>query len=447
MQLKQFLKLSQQLVMTPQLQQAIKLLQLSRMELIDEIQEQMLENPVMEEQSESDKDRIREDGTEIEKTSRDEPQSTVDGVIAEAGTVENNSEKEIDWEKFVERYHEYSYSPGAGGQRMNADDLPSIDQTLAEKTSLFDHLMRQIHLTSFSEDEFNLAAEIVGNINETGYFVNRTLEDLAYEHGFPMADAEDILVTIQEMEPVGVASRDLRECLLIQAGAYHVGDINLRKIISDHLGNMENRNYPAIMKGLGITEEELIRCARLITNIKPRPGRNYQTDDTHYITPDVYVHKRDGDYIVTLNEDGMPKLKISNFYRSAMSKGKDPAKDYIQDKFRSAVWLIRSIHQRQNTIRKVTESIVRFQLDFFDQGPQLLRPLILRDVADDIGMHESTVSRVTTNKYVHTPQGIFEPSISSIVVLAECTARRIWHLKVSRSRSRALLQVRILRSL
>ena len=142
--------------------------------------------------------------------------------------------------------------------------------------------------------------------------------------------------------------------------------------------------------------------------MEPKPGRGFATDDTHYITPDVYVQKMDDDYVVSLNEDGMPKLKVSNFYRSAMADGKGKTKEYIQERFRSAVWLIRSIHQRQNTIKKVTESIVRFQREFLDRGPEHLRPLILRDVADDIGMHESTVSRVTTNKYVHTPQGIFE---------------------------------------
>ena len=404
MQLKQYLKLQQQLVMTPQLQQAIKLLQLSRMELAETIREEMTENPVLEEQA--DGDRVRDDGTEIERKKADESQSTIDGVTPDQP--QEKSESEVDWERFVEGYHEYSYSPGSGGPRLNTDELPSIEQTLTKKTSLFDHLMWQVNLSNFDAKELAIARDIVGNINANGFFQALNLDEIAAEHEVDIDFADDVLSEVQEMDPVGVGARDLRECLLIQSRTYHSGDANLRKVISEHLGNMEKRNYQAIERSLGIDREELIRCARIIGNMEPKPGRGFVTDDTHYITPDVYVHKMGEEYVVTLNEDGLPKLKISSFYRNAMSGGKGATKEYIQEKFRSAVWLIRSIHQRQNTIRKVTESIVRFQRDFLDRGPQHLRPLILRDVADDIGMHESTVSRVTTNKYVHTPQGIYE---------------------------------------
>ena len=407
MQLKQYLKLSQQLVMTPQLQQAIKLLQLSRMELQETIREEMIENPVLEEAAEGEK--IRDDGTEIDRKPDDAPQSTIDSVAPERpDEPREKSEQEVDWERFVENYHEYSYSPGAGGQRLNTDELPSLEQTLSNKTSLFDHLMWQVNLSNFDEKEADVAADIVGNVNQDGFFVSRSIEEIAEEHDIELDYAEDVLTAIQELDPVGVAARNLSECLLIQARTYHAGDVHLRKIIDRHLGNMEKRNYSAITKDLGIDQAELIRCAKIIGNMEPKPGRGFVTEDTHYITPDVYVHKMGDEYVVTLNEDGLPKLKISSFYRNAMTSGEGKTKDYIQDKFRSAVWLIRSIHQRQNTIRKVTQSIVRFQREFLDRGPQLLRPLILRDVADDIGMHESTVSRVTTNKYVHTPQGIYE---------------------------------------
>ncbi len=405
MQLKQYLKLSQQLVMTPQLQQAIKLLQLSRMELQEHIVEEMMENPVLEESAEGEQ--VREDGTEVERTPADDAQSTIDRV--DDGKAEDTkTETEMDWERFVEGYHEYSYSPGAGGQRLNSEELPSIEQTLTQKTSLFDHLMWQLNLSNLTEDEVDVAADIIGNVNADGFFVNRSIEEIAESHHVTVDFGEDVLSAIQEMDPVGVAARDLRECLLIQARTYHSGDGTLRRFIERHLTNMERRNYTAITRDLGIDHDEMVRCARIISNMEPKPGRGFVTEDTHYITPDVYVQKMGDEYSVTLNEDGMPKLKISNFYRNAMSGGGGATKDYIQEKFRSAVWLIRSIHQRQNTIRKVTESIVRFQRTFLDKGPQHLRPLILRDVADDIGMHESTVSRVTTNKYVHTPQGIYE---------------------------------------
>ncbi|MEC8022966.1 MAG: RNA polymerase factor sigma-54 [Myxococcota bacterium] len=407
MQLKQYIKLSQQLKMTPQLQQAIKLLQLSRVELEEHVRDEMLENPVLEEAADSE--RVREDGTEIEQKPEDFPQSTIDGVARkESDGAEEKSQSEMDWERFVEGYNEYSYSPGGGGVRMNSDELPSIDQTLSEKESLFDHLMWQLSLSNLDEVEQEIAADIIGNVNQQGYFVNRTLEDLAQAHGVSFEYADDVLTAVQEMDPVGVAARDLKECLLIQARTYHSGDGTLRRFIERHLENMEKRNYDAIKRDMDLSHDELVRLAKIVQNMEPKPGRGFNTDETHYITPDVYVHKMGDEYVVTLNEDGLPKLKVSNYYRSAMTGGSGQTKSYIQDKFRSAVWLIRSIHQRQNTIRKVTESIVRFQRDFLDRGPQHLRPLILRDVADDIGMHESTVSRVTTNKYVHTPQGIYE---------------------------------------
>jgi RNA polymerase sigma-54 factor len=428
MQFKQYLnlKLTQQLVMTPQLQQAIKLLQLSRMELNEEVQNQMEENPILEEQVEGDQDRIRSDGTEME-TPPKEPESTIDAVAQQKGeasaeperpestpdtasdiSTDSEANNDMDFDKFMERYHEYSYSPGAAGSRLNTEELPAIDQTLSKQTSLFDHLMWQINLASFSPEEFSVASAIVGNINMDGFFVNRTLEELSAENSISLQDAEDVLVTIQEMDPVGVAARDLCECLLIQCTTYHAGDATLRQIITHHMDNLKKRNYPAITRDLQITQGELIRCARIISNMEPKPGRGFHTEDTHYITPDVYVHKMGDEYVVVLNEDGLPKLKVSSFYRNAVMSQDGAAKEYIQDKFRSAVWLIRSIHQRQDTIRKVTESIVQFQREFLEKGATFLRPLILRDVADDIGMHESTVSRVTTNKYVHTPQGIFE---------------------------------------
>jgi RNA polymerase sigma-54 factor len=413
MQIKQVLKLSQQLTMTPQLQQAIKLLQLSRLELNETIQQEMLENPILEEQTDADTDRIREDGTEM--AAGEPPQSTVDGVIGERLTSETSSDREksdhedsTDWESFVEGYGEYAYSPGAGGVRMNQDDLPSVEQTLSEKDTLFDHLMWQLSLSPLSEQEIEVATDIIGNVDNDGYFVNASVEELAENHGVSVDFVEDVLTAVQEMDPVGVAARDLRECLTIQARTFHPGDAVMRKIIERHMGHLERRNYAAIQKDLGISEEELFRIAKTIGQMEPKPGRMFQSEETQYVTPDVYVQKVGDDYLVTLNEDGMPKLKVSNYYKGAMGDGSGKTKDYIQEKFRSAVWLIRSIHQRQNTIRKVTESIVRFQREFMDYGSQHLKPLILRDVADDIGMHESTVSRVTTSKYVHTPQGIFE---------------------------------------
>jgi RNA polymerase sigma-54 factor len=232
---------------------------------------------------------------------------------------------------------------------------------------------------------------------------------ISFEAGVGVEFAENVLKRVQTFDPIGVAARDLRECLLLQVRHINADTPEIVGIIERHLKHLETKNYQAIVKDLKIPVEEVVKAVRVISRLDPKPGRAYTGEDAQYITPDVYIHKMGDRYIVVLNDDGLSKLRISNTYRQALKTGQaGQAKEYIQDKLRSAVWLIRSIHQRQRTIFKVTESIVKFQREFLDRGIAHLKPLILRDVAEDIGMHESTVSRVTTNKYVHTPQGIFE---------------------------------------
>ena len=288
--------------------------------------------------------------------------------------------------------------------------MPTIEQTLATHASLSDHLTWQLGVTPLTDAEQKLAERIIGNINEHGYFNGEILEELGQECGLDLEEADAVLEVIQEFDPVGVGARNLSECLLIQAKHFYPDEDLIHEIIERHLENLEKRNVNAILRDLKIESDDLREAVDIISSLEPKPGRGFATETTHYITPDVYITKVGEEYIVQLNEDGMPKLRISNFYENQIKAGKadGETKTFIQDKFRSAVWLIRSIHQRQSTIRKVTESIVRFQREFLDQGVEYLRPLILRDVADDIGMHESTISRVTTNKYVHTPQGTFE---------------------------------------
>jgi RNA polymerase sigma-54 factor len=411
MELKQYLKMTQQLVMTPQLQQAIRLLQLSRPELYETIQKELVENPVLED---SGMEPERNDRTRAER----QAEAQVDGVSerhaemerpkAESGDVVDPANR--DWESFVENYNQYSYSPGASGVRYGDDDMPTLEQTVAGQSSLDDHLTWQLGVTQLTDGEHRVAERIIGNIDAIGRFNGALLADIAAEEGLELDEAEAVLEVIQEFDPIGVGARDLRECLLIQARHYFPDEDIVLAILDRHLDNIEKRNVAPILKDLGIDSDDLRDAMDIIGTLEPKPGRNFAEETTHYITPDVYVVKVGDEYIVQLNEDGMPKLRISNFYESQIKAGTADAKtrDFIQEKFRSAVWLIRSIHQRQGTIRKVTESIVRFQREFMDRGVEFLRPLILRDVADDIGMHESTISRVTTNKYVHTPQGIFE---------------------------------------
>jgi RNA polymerase sigma-54 factor len=418
-EIKQHLRLSQQLVMTPQLQQAIKLLQLSRMELCDMVRDEMLENPILEDSVESaneqakaaeapaeadgagaDVERVGETETPIAEI-RDEKVDSTAEVKADSNS--NEAVNDFDWEGYLDNQAAAAPMPS---YKSNNEDLPSLEATLTRGTSLFDHLEWQLKLSHFTLEEDGIAMLIIGNLTPDGYLED-SLEDLAEEAGVTLELAESVLKRIQEFDPIGVAARSLEECLLIQARHVGADDDVVVGIITKHLANLEKKNYQAIAKDLAQPVEEIYEAAKVLKNFDPKPGREYTAEEPTYITPDVYVHKVGDKYFVVANDDGLPKLKISDFYRTALAGGAK-AREYIQEKLRSAQWLIRSIQQRQRTIVRVTESILKFQREFFDKGTAHLKPLILRDVAEDIGMHESTVSRVTTNKYVHTPQGIYE---------------------------------------
>ncbi len=413
MEMRQELKLTQQLVMTPQLQQAIKLLQLSRMELVDLVREEMLENPILEDDAELTPElKTRELVGDEEQVSRQLEQAGTTELPAATSASESAAEvkadssavSEIDWESYIE---DYTSGPPMPSFRPEGDDLPSHEATLTRSESLAEHLMWQLKMSGLSTEMAEVGAMIIGNLDPNGYLKDPPLDEIAAESGIEVDAAEEVLMKIQSFDPIGVGARSLAECLLIQAMHFGEDDDLVVKIIKSHLGNLERKNYQAIARDLKQPLEEVYEAAKVIMEFDPRPGREYNDDEPHYITPDVYIHKVGDKYFVVPNDDGLPKLKISSFYRSAIN-GQGNAKDYIQDKLRSAQWLIRSIQQRQRTIIRVSESILKFQRDFFDRGIAHLKPLILRDVAEDIGMHESTISRVTTNKYVHTPQGIFE---------------------------------------
>jgi RNA polymerase sigma-54 factor len=299
-----------------------------------------------------------------------------------------------------------------GGSSRGYEELPSYETNLSKGEDLVDHLEWQVRMSDMVEEERRFAALVIGNLDEKGYL---TIEGLAPAEVVPKLaeeaelnpeDAEEILKMIQQFDPVGVASRDLKECLRIQAQHARMDELVLR-IIDDHLPDLERRNYQAIAKKLNVEVDEVYDVTQVIADLEPRPARNFVTAQPHYIEPDVWVHKVGERYFVVANDDGMPRLKISGFYRSAM-QGKPEAKEYIQNKLRSAQWLIRSIDQRRKTIERVTECIVDKQRDFFERGIEHLKPMILRDIAEEVGMHESTISRVTSNKYVATPRGLFE---------------------------------------
>ncbi len=397
--LKQSLNMSQSLVMTPQLQQAIKLLQLSRMELENLINTELVDNPALEEAADSEgtAQSINEvSPAEQQKNTEESPQAS----------------EEFNWESYLENARS---TPSLPVYRGGDEDLPTYENTLTNPSSLADHLGWQLKLSGMADKEKRMGEALIGNVNDDGYLM-ATLDEIAQKEGFDLHELEAILYRVQEFDPLGVCARDLKECLLVQLYDLQYNDDYLEKMVENHLSDLEKKNYQAIAKALGLTVEHVIERVKIIEELEPKPGRAFGGSPSHYIIPDIYVVKRGTEYVVMLNEDGLPKLKISPFYKNFLGD-KDKAKtaenaadtkEYVQGKLRSAVWLIRSIHQRQRTIFKVTESIVRQQREFFDKGIAFLKPMVLRDVANDIGMHESTISRVTTNKYVHTPRGIFE---------------------------------------
>ncbi len=419
------LKLSQQLVMTPQLQQAIRLLQLNRLELIDAIHAELEQNPVLEEELRPDDDVVHgEANIHGEEPAKAEPVMEPDKA-SEVSAEGKDATKEIDWEQFLENSNS---APLAGGIRRDGEDLPTIEQTLTKAETLFDHLTWQLSVSNMVEDDLKIAYEIVGSLDDSGFLPgDQPLEDIAIrlserekaEHAalskegtptvFRVEHVERVLSRVQELDPVGVAARSLEECLLIQIR--HFGHKNplVKRMITEFMSDLEKRNFAAIAKKAECTLEEVGEAVKIIQTLDPRPARNFGEEKSIYITPDIYVHKVGDEYVIVSNEDGLPMLKISKYYKAALSNGMNAeAKAYVNEKLRSAKWLIESIQRRQRTIYKVMESILKFQRDFFDKGIEHLKPLILRDVADDIGMHESTISRVTSNKYVHTPRGIFE---------------------------------------
>ena len=431
-------KMTQQLVMTPQLQQAIKLLQLSHLEMAEVLREELEQNPVLEDHGDSGDDapaseaafegggegmddapmdvspaeataayaeveaqNAMGDAGELAVDLRSASDAPIDATPEPSGTEVNN---EIDWDNYSDSYS-YALPTAAGG---GSEELPPFEASLTKPTSLIEHLRWQIQMGGFSQQEAQIAFVLVEELNEDGYLSADALDNVAEELGVSADAVEDVLQLVQEFDPHGVGARNLRECLLIQARHLSRENSLVTTIIDKHLNLVERRNLGAIAKELKVPVEEVARAVKVLTSLEPRPGRMYTDREPQYITPDIYVHKIGDKYEISLNEDGLPRLHISNYYRDAMAGSGGQTKSYIQEKMRSAAWLIRSIHMRQRTIYRVTESILKFQGEFFDKGVRFLKPLILKEVAEDVGMHESTISRVTTNKYVHTPQGIYE---------------------------------------
>jgi RNA polymerase sigma-54 factor len=402
------LKLSQKLIMTPQLQQAIKLLQLSRLELVQSVAQELTENPVLEELSlESGEEAAEGDGEAGTEAPAVEtaPEPPAQEEITQE--LKNDLELGPQWDEYLNEMgdgRDYGYA--------EADDkeLPSYDQTLTRLPSLSDHLQWQLHLSTSDTAVVAGGEFIIGNLDDDGY-LRATLEELVQQSGLSHADMERALALVQTFDPLGIGARSLQECLLIQIRHLDLTGTLVERIVQDHLSDLEKRKYPQIAKALSVTPQEVMEASHVIIHeLEPKPGRPFVASDTNYVTPDVYVIKVEDRYVIQLNDDGLPRVRINPYYRKLLSH-KDSVdkvtKEYIEERLRSAQWLIKGMEQRSKTIYKVAESIVNFQRHFLDQGISLLKPMVLKDVAEDIGMHESTISRVTTNKYMHTPQGIF----------------------------------------
>jgi RNA polymerase sigma-54 factor len=387
------LRQTQRMVMTPMLQEAISLLQLSRLEMLQALRQHLEENPVLEE--------VVEGTEELDDRSEagDLPEEPAEGTNGEA------SAPEIDWESYLQDASDYR--PPIAREQVEQLDSESL---LTKPGTLDDHLLFQLHMTIRDPELLRLGSIIIGDLDDGGY-LRSSLEELAALAGVTPELMGAALRAVQGLDPVGVGARDLRECLLLQLEARPDRHELAEMIVSGHLHELERRQLGKIADALGVSFTRVQEAVALIASLEPRPGKSVGGDEPRYISPDVYVHRIDGRFVVTLNEDGLPRLRINSYYRRILSKREAfprEARDYVEEKMRSALWFIRSIEQRKRTLVKVTESIVKVQKAFLEQGISNLRPLTLREVADDISMHESTVSRVTTNKYVQTPQGLFE---------------------------------------
>ncbi len=400
------LRMSQRLIMTPSLQQAIKLLQMTKLELQEEVTQELTENPLLEE--------LQEAPPEAEKTEGEEPAAPVEAAEATDGETAASEERdafdEIDYESYFQDYMDMSYSPQFRAESEEYEARP-LDAVLTKPQSLSDHLLWQLDMTVVAPLQKEIARAIIGNIDDDGY-LQASLEELAAMGPYASEEVERALHLVQECDPTGVGARDLKECLLIQLAFHDMEGTPAETIVKEHMNLLQAHKFRELSQVLACSLEEVMHYVDTIRALDPKPGKKYNAGSNNYVVPDVFVVKVDKGYTILLNEEGLPRLRISPFYRRMIDRNNPDVtretRDYVREKFRSAFRLIKSLEERQRTIYKVAKSIVKHQQGFLDFGYENLKPLILKDVADDIGMHESTVSRVVNHKYMHTPRGLFE---------------------------------------
>jgi RNA polymerase sigma-54 factor len=382
-------RLSQRLILTPSLQQAIKLLPLTTLELAEVLEQEVMENPLLEE--------VPQEQPSAEEIAQEEAKTEREDIL-----------KEIDVEKFFEDY----LDDGDHRRTRSAEipELPPIENTLTEQPDLYDHLMWQLHMSVSDELTLEIGDAIIQNLDADG-LLRASVEEIANLGPYPLEEVQKALTIIQGLDPAGVAARDLTECLRLQLRNLGLEGSPTDVMVRDHMKQLQSHQYPEIGRQMGLSPDEVSHHLEVIKRLDPKPGLKYSPDKSSYVIPDVFVVKEGDDYKIVLNDDGLPKLRISPTYRRMLDVkevGSEETRNYVKEKLRSALWLLKSVDQRQRTIYKVSESIIRHQRGFLDSGITHLRPLVLRDVATDIGMHESTVSRVVANKYMHTPRGVYE---------------------------------------
>ncbi|WP_434358318.1 RNA polymerase factor sigma-54 [Parasalinivibrio latis] len=413
------LKLGQQLAMTPQLQQAIRLLQLSTLDLQQEIQAALESNPLLDQDESFEDEADREQESDSEKSLADSPSEQegnddFEPLSADAReTSDALSSNEMPDDLPVDASWDDVYSANTGSTGIVIDDDLPVYQGETTET-LYDYLMWQVQLTPFTETDLAIATAIIDAVDDKGYLTcsaEDILESLGNEE-VELDEVEAVLKRVQQFDPLGVASRNLKECLLIQLAAYSQDTpwlTEARSILKEHMDLLANRDYRQLMKNTKLKEGELTAVMKLIHGLEPRPGNLIVTNEAEYVVPDVLVFKDRGKWLVSINPDSVPRLKVNEQYASLSRSARNPSdSQFIRSHLQEAKWLIKSLESRNDTLLKVARCIVEHQRDFFEYGEEAMKPMVLNDVAMDVDMHESTISRVTTQKYMHTPRGIFE---------------------------------------
>ncbi len=394
------LKVAQKQILTPSLVQMVSVLALNTLELREMINQEIIANPVLEE--------VPENGPSLEevaqKTEGEKPVEPVADHGIRSGD-NHDSFEEIDFGSFFDDYLDPGYKSPAG----EVIEKPSFENFLSRPASLADHLEWQLRLSLCSDAVREAGTSIIGNLNEDGY-LTASLEEIAQTGAHRLEDVREALAVVQKFDPLGVAARDVQECLLIQLRTLTPENTLAAKIVSEHLKQLQNKQFREIARALDRPVQAVERCVELIRKLDPRPGQRYNNTQPRLIEPDVAFVKLGDTYQVILNDDGLPQLRLSRHYRRLLEETNTSrdVRTYVKERFTSAIQLIRNIEQRKQTIIKVCEAVIRRQGEFLDKGIDYLRPMMIKEVAEEVGVHPSTVSRAVANKYAHTSQGVYE---------------------------------------